>query len=197
MTNKPHHLRIETDRLKNGPLSFESTFPPEFFDLLEDPVYEFHEEVSVNLKAYQAGGNSVVITGDVKTVAQSPCVRCLNSLRVPVTAKVTLVYMHDDRLLETDRYPELVDDDSFYFDGEAIYPMEQLREFLLLELPNLPACEVDEKPDVCSLTGEKLPPRVYGPADAKAENSGKFIHEETNPNSWKAQMKQIREKLGE
>jgi uncharacterized metal-binding protein YceD (DUF177 family) len=181
-------LRFEVLRLKTGAQTYEQEDSPAIYDLQNDPEYTFDEPVRIAL-TLRLIGSTVIMTGTVSTVATAPCARCLESIRIPLNAKVSLAFMTDERLLDRERYPELIDDGSLWYDGEAIYPAEELRELLLLELPQIPACEL-EPGDICPVRNVKITPRVFGPAEEFEEE--KAAAEE---GSLSAQLRKLRKDI--
>jgi len=169
MSTRPP-LKFETERLKNGPQSHTVEVAPDVLELTDDPEFKFADPVKVELTLRMVGNESVLATGHVSTVAQAPCARCLDNLRVPVRAAVTLLYQTDERLKTPEKFPDLFDDNSFWFDGESIEPAEQLREMLLLELPPTTACELD-KADRCPISGKVYKAMVFGPAEEPVEDA--------------------------
>lgn len=188
MTPKPHKFRFETERLKTGPITYDVAEPPALFDLTDDPEYVFDEPVTGTL-TLRLAGTTVLMSGFLRTVAKSPCARCLEPLRVSLRAEVQLTYMDDPRLLDAKTYPELVDDDAHWYDGEMVYPAEQLRELLLLELPPIAACEL-EKGDVCPIRNVKVVTPTFGEADAEAAKA-------VDETSFAGKLKKVRKDLKE
>lgn len=188
MKNKKNRFQFETDRLKDGPVTYEISREPGEFDLLDDPEYRFVDPITGSLKLTLAG-DTVVMQGEIRTVATAPCARCLDDIRLPLSAAVTLAFINDERLLDRESEYALEEENSFYFDGEIIYPMEALRELLLLELPVVPACQLDEG-DVCPFSGKKMGGVVFGEPDERPRT----VNEEAG-NSLREQMEQLRRKL--
>lgn len=186
MAAKPPRFRFETERLKTGPMSYEISQAPGVFDLLEDPEYRFEDPITGTLKLTLVG-DTVVMQGAIATVATACCGRCLETIRIPLRAEVVLAFIHDERLLDREAHPELDEENTHYFDGECVYPMEQLRELLLLELPLIPACELDPG-DLCPVSGKQMGTRVFGPAEEKTgrEEAGNTLHD---------QVEELRRKL--
>ncbi|CAN5438659.1 hypothetical protein BH09SUM1_BH09SUM1_32750 [soil metagenome] len=190
MPAKPQRLKIEAERLKAGAMTYELQEPPVALDLLEDPEYVFDDPITGTLEA-RIVGDTVLLRGTIKTFATSPCGRCLETIRIPLIAHVTLTYMTDERLKDPDRFPDFADDSSYWYDGEIIFPGEQLRENLLLELPSVPACEL-EPGDICPIRGVRMTPPVFGPSDDEVA-----AKDEEDENSLKAQLKRMKKTKGE
>lgn len=199
--------RIEVERLRSGPVDLAVDEPPRTFELDREADLVFDENVTGELR-FALSGKSVLITGKLKTRVAVECVRCLHQLHAPLFVDVSLTYMHDERMLQPKRYPELIGDETIYFDGILIDAREGLRELILLELPPFPACEL-EADNTCPVRGVKVGPMVFGetaqaPATAPepkpqraAKNAKKVAPSEPEPpaNSWKAQLSQARKRL--
>lgn len=186
MNAKPSsRLKFDTERLRTGPIHAEVNEPPEVLELVDDPEYTFEEPVTGALMIRLVGSSTVLVSGTVRTIAKSPCARCLEPIRVPLTAKVELTFMTDERLRDPDRYPELANDTTYWYDGESIYPADALRELLLLELPNIAACELEPN-DFCPIQNRSIGPRVFGPEIVEED--------EEDDNSLRAQLEKLRKK---
>ncbi|MCC5877015.1 MAG: DUF177 domain-containing protein [Candidatus Sumerlaeia bacterium] len=190
--NKPR-FQFETDRLKDGPITYEITRDPTEFDLLEDPEYRFLDPITGTLKL-TAAGDTVVMQGEVRTVATAPCARCLESIRLPLAARVTLAFINDERLIDRESDYSLEEENSFYFDGEMIYPMEPLRELLLLELPVVPSCQLDPG-DLCPVTGRKMGGLVFGAEGSAPDLPAPQNGDDEEGNSLREQVEKLRRKL--
>lgn len=183
-------IKIEAERLRDGPQTIQLKQTPAEFDLVDDPEFRFEDPVTGTLVASYVAG-SVLLKGTIRTVALAPCVRCLEPLRVSLVAEVTFIYMADPRLQDPAKHPDLADDNSFYFDGDILDPTEQLREALLLELPGHPACELEED-RTCPIRGVKVPKIVIGPVEGEGE-----VESEGKPQAgtWSSQLKEIARKM--
>lgn len=187
MGSQQSRFRFETERLKDGPMAHEFSHAPALFDLLDDPEYLFEDPVTGSLKLTLVG-DTVILQGIISTVASAPCGRCLERIRIPLKAQVTLAFINDPRLLDRESHPELDEENTYYFDGEFVHPMEPMRELLLLELPPIPACVLDPG-DICPIHGGKMGARVFGPPEDTAG-------EKKPPgNTLQEQMERLRRQL--
>jgi len=189
MENPPlRAIKFETERLHAAPVTKEISEPPENFDLLDDPEFKFEEPITGELTARIVGSTTVLISGFIRTIAQAPCGRCLEALRLPIRTQIQLTYMTDSRLKEPDKFPDFVDSGSHWYDGESIYPIEQLREALLLELPTTSSCELEED-NTCPVRGEKVGPFVFGPSEEEVASKPE------DPESLASKLKKLRKDL--
>ncbi len=186
-------FKIEAERLRHGPMEYVLAEDPKVFDLQNDPEYRFDDLVRGTIKAQMVGSDTVLLTGDIQTVAAAPCARCLESLRLTLRADVNVAFMTDERLLDPVAYPELHEDPVYWFDGEMVYPAEALRELLLLELPTVPACEL-EPGDICPIRNAKVGPMTFGPASPAGKlSTGEEDMEDDQ--SLKGQLRRLRGQL--
>ncbi len=166
MSAKSPVMKFETERLRTGPMTVDREDPPAAYELLDDPEYRFEKPVQLRIQLSLVG-DTVLIRGSVETVASVECARCLHPIEVPLRAEgIALTYMQDERLLDPAKYPDLAEENTSYYDGEFVYPAEQLRELLLLELPSVPACTLGPG-DICPVRNVKMGPMVFGPPEGE------------------------------
>ncbi|MEQ8822438.1 MAG: YceD family protein [Sumerlaeia bacterium] len=189
-------LRIEVDRALHEPVQLTFDVPPADFELTDDPEFEFHDPVVGDITAKKVGADSLLVSGTVRTVASAGCVRCLHALRLPVNLSVNLIFTRepaDPREMEGD-------DETNFFTGEYIYPAERLREELILALPHLPACELEDS-NFCPIRQERIPPMSFGAEEAPAPepepaNAPQDAAKSATKNaSWQSQLANVRKRL--
>lgn len=133
-------LRIDALKLIDGPIRVDVRETAKSFDLESDPEYEFLGTSSGSV-VFTRVKEDVLARGGITMTVRMRCVRCLEALEVPLTAEVSLLYMHDTQLLDPLYAPDH-SDDVIYYDGVIIEPLADFRELLLLELPAHPRCEL-------------------------------------------------------
>ncbi len=181
-------LRIEVERLKIEPIECNFELSPMEFDLLDDPEYRFEKPIVGQYKAQMAGHHNVYLHGTLSTTVKAACVRCLQELEFPVEVEVKLAFLSRD---EMEKHGETVDkDDPLIYHGDAIYPLEQLREELMVALPQLPKCSYADQKD-CPHWQENISEEPKSKPEPKADNPA--------PNdataAWQNQLADIRKKL--
>ena len=81
-----HQIRIEVELLTHGPVDKDFELAPAAFEIEDDEDFQFPEPVRGKLHAARAG-ESVLVTGELRTRALCTCSRCLEEvvldLRVP------------------------------------------------------------------------------------------------------------------
>lgn len=173
-------LRIEVKKLREAPIDLEIDCPPDHLDLV-DREYRFRKRVT-GMVHFTLVEQRVRGQGFVETIAEAECVRCLCVVEVPIRGIVDVFYENNPALLTPEAQMGALEDETLYwFDGDIVYPEEQLRECLMIELPMLPLCKPDCK-GLCVHCGADL---NEGSCACREEQG-----EELEP--WKAALKQIR-----
>lgn len=191
-------LRIELERLHDGPMRLERVFTAADLDLTQDPEFRFPGPISLELVATIATtGDSILLRGSITTTAQAACVRCLEDLPLDVCARFEIGYLRRPDGWDGRAHR---DDDALYFDGDYLEPLEQLREELMVALPYLPSCTLQDG-DFCPVRGIVVGPMVFGPRDesAGAPAPAPPAIQPKSPNkragNWKDQLADVREHL--
>ena len=179
-------LTIEVDQLQQGPIELSATMTPVQFDVAEDPEFRFDRPIEVEFTARHLGRDSVGLRGTVRTSVVAVCVRCMDELRIPLEAKLDLVFLKRPPRGTEEAESMDKDDDRLFYRGDVVYPLEQLREELLVSLPFLPACVLEDG-DFCPVRQErvKLTTGDEEPAKKKSETT----------NAWQAQLDIVKRKL--
>lgn len=148
------NLKIEIKHLLKSPQYVNIDLQPSELDL-EDTDFRFNSPVTGNI-TFTFANERVIAKGNIHTKVQTQCVRCLGKATVDINAKVDALYENDKELLNNQNivtnHEEQV---RTYYDGEAIYPANELREAIMLELPQLPLCSPDCK-GLCPSCGINL-----------------------------------------
>lgn len=190
-------LSIEVERLRTGAVELDFSLAPAKLDLAGDREFAFESPVVGTARVSLVGTENVRVVGHMSTSAKSACVRCLRDMEVPLEVRFDLVFLPTPSEKDKARFAELRDDEKLYYAGDYVHPAEQLREELLVALPYLPGCERTD-PDVCSITGERLPELHFGDAEEKPEpapvTTKKAAGTDAAP-SWKAQLEGLKRKI--
>ena len=198
-------LSIEVERLRQGAVELDFSLTPAKLDLTGDREFSFEKTVTGTARVSLVGTENVRMVGRMATSARAACVRCLRDMDVPLDVRFDLVFLPEPNEKDKARFVELRDDEKLYYKGDYVHPAEQLREELLVALPYLPGCTRTE-PDVCSITGERLPALNYGVAEEEIEEKPEPVVDpaaskkkgaatsEVVP-SWKAQLEGVKRKI--
>lgn len=118
------------------------------------PVAEWRGAIRASLRV-EKSGSRVSVRGDVSSVVQLECVRCLRTFDLEVASPFTAyadrrgsASSAEEELLERDEY-------MFFHDGRRLDLRESVRETLLLEIPISPRCRED-CPGLCPKCGADL-----------------------------------------
>ncbi len=96
-----------------------------------DAVIEADTPIEVEL-IFEATGNSVVASGELRTVARCCCRRCLETFLAPIVAPVREIF--EVKPVEGETYP---------LHAEHVDLVPLVRDALLLALPLAPLCRLD------------------------------------------------------
>lgn len=147
-------MKVLMRDLREHPVDLEVDCTPQQIDL-SDPDFRFPQNVVGKLHFHLAG-DKVVSEGTVSTRVESDCVRCLKKVFIDIKVPVRTVYENNPELLTPEMQFLGPEEDSLaYFDGEAVEPGPQLRESVLLELPQFPVCDQACK-GLCPVCGANL-----------------------------------------
>ncbi len=190
-------LRIEVERSRHETVELTFELPPSALDLVDDPEFEFRSPVTGHLNARMIAGETIHVRGEIRTQATSTCARCLTELPVPLVAPIDLMFFPEPSAFDRQRFARLEEDEKVYYTGDFLHPGEQLREELMINLPFIPACEL-EAGNICPVTGEKVefPPIASGTAaiDAAESEDPAALPRETG-NSLAAQLARVRKQM--
>jgi uncharacterized protein len=89
-------------------------------------------------------GTDVVVHGKAKADVELPCSRCLEPVKVPLTAEIS-VLMVPAAKIKHEREHEMASSeaDVLPYDGENVVLDDLVRDDLLLEIPMIPLCSED------------------------------------------------------
>lgn len=178
-------IKIDVLKLREGPIDLEIDCLPALLDLV-DREYVFRKRVS-GVVRFSLLEQRVRAKGFVQTVAEAACVRCLKPVEIAIRGELDIFYENNPALKTPEALMGAGDDENFYwFDGETVYPQEQLREALMIELPMLPLCSEGCK-GLCASCGADLNEGPCGCAQRRAEED-----EPIDSADWKAALRKIR-----
>ncbi|MDD4278168.1 DUF177 domain-containing protein [Candidatus Sumerlaeota bacterium] len=179
-------LRVSVSELHDGPLRRELKVTPTALDL-SDSTYRFPFDVELDL-TFGMIHDQVYMKGRATTVALTECVRCLGEARVELVAHVDVVYEKNAELLSVESQALGDADGSLaYFNGEEILFASQIRESLMVELPEMPHCSEDCK-GLCSSCGSNLNQGPCGCASAESESTS----DDCSSQSWQDALRKLK-----
>ncbi len=180
-------FRIDLQRLSKGTIKQDIKVQPEELGLDDVDGFLFENKVTGKLMV-ALGGDDVFVTGTLETTATGQCMRCLGPADCSLKSNIGLTYVKDQRdaelpLDETAKGPVI---DSY--SGDTIEAKEQLRETLLLELPDIPRCSNDCK-GLCPACGANL---NEGACPCEPEDQDEEVPMPDPANEWKDKLRQIK-----
>lgn len=189
MKETPSPLKIETQRLKNGPIEFDFALPPEAFEFEEDPDYRFEHEVTGSVKVTSAGSETVLVTAEMQSVAKANCVRCAEEIEIPIKVNNRFAWFLDPGEAERKREN---DPDKLYYNGEFIDPITAFREELMVELPMLPKCSEKDNAKCFEESQKGISSWTFASPE---KQNGAEATEEKETSSWASQLNDVKSKL--
>jgi len=93
----------------------------------------------------------ILVTGTATTTGDAVCSRCLDPVRIPLTADLQELYAWTAGEAEVDDLGEL----GPHLQGELLDLQPAIRDGLILEMPQAPLCDTD-CPGLCSQCGARL-----------------------------------------
>lgn len=139
------NLRIDLQRLREGDETLVLDDATKLFDL-DDDDWHFEGRITGEL-TFHMQGEDVFATGQLRARARGRCGRCLEEVPVEVTVPFDYIYQPKDQEPRSDVAIEHVTEggpETAYYRGDAIDPLDQIRESILLALPVLPERRADE-----------------------------------------------------
>ncbi|MGF1571898.1 MAG: DUF177 domain-containing protein [Sumerlaeia bacterium] len=186
MKEQQSALRIETQRLKNGPVEFTFEVSATEFGLVDDPEFEFNQNVTGSVRLTSAGAETVLVTAEFQTTAKTICARCAEEIEIPIHANNRFAWFLDpgeaERKLENDP-------DKLYYNGECIDLIPALREELMIDLPMLPKCSANDNPKCFEESQKGINSWTF------ANQNTEGAEAEAEQNSWISQLNDVKKKL--
>lgn len=148
---------LDIHKLERQPIALDQLFPPGRIDFGED-VWQV-EPLEVHGRAELVAGE-MRLRGDLQTVIEVPCARCLEPTRLPVAMDFDLFYRSVQTIARNEEVEIKGDDlDIGFFHGDGLLLKDALREQILLALPMKSIC----RPDCAGLCSQCGRNRNLGP----------------------------------
>jgi uncharacterized metal-binding protein YceD (DUF177 family) len=144
---------IYPERITQQPLEFEESLPASVLEL-EEPLVAQHEPIKASLTVLR-DGESLIVTGQLRTTLKVKCGRCAEWMDWPIHVKRFLLHLE----------PPLSD---------TIDLTPQIREDILLDLPVAASCRLD-KEWRCPITGQLHPEASEPPAPIRGGDAWKEL----------------------
>jgi uncharacterized protein len=147
-------MLLDLTRYRQPTAQFARTFQPSEFGS-EGETYEVREPVALAFEI-QKDKDRFRLVGQVRTVLQLSCSRCLEGYAFPVDAAFDVRYLPVEEA-SADSEAEVAEDDldTSYYRDDQIDLAEMMREQFYLALPMKPLCLPDCK-GLCSQCGTNL-----------------------------------------
>ncbi|NQU42043.1 DUF177 domain-containing protein [bacterium] len=179
-------MRINLEELKKGPLSFEVDLTPQY--LREEVEESICFEAARGSVTFRRISEEIVVTGQLKSTVHTSCARCLEDAVLPIQADVHLYYWPHDPEHEASKIADIDPEEPDFgiYRGEWLEPDEDLREILLVEVPDVILCSANCK-GICPRCGQNLNESLCQ-CEPEAEEAQE---EATPPSLWKDQLRKF------
>lgn len=173
---------IDVEKLRGGSkIELDVRETPAALDLVDLPGVVFEGEISGHL-TYSMSGTDIFIRGRLNARAQSECVRCLEPSTHDLNVKVKLNYLGKSPEDDPSAFDEEIEElDVDYYSGDHLDPLPEIRDAILLELPDLPVCAETCK-GLCPQCGANM---NLSPCTCKSTEP----EPEPEAETWKAKLK--------
>jgi len=144
-------MKVEFRQVKAGGSEFSFSVPATDLEL-EVQGFKFPEPIGIELTATKSG-DEIIFQGNVSTLIEAECARCLELFEKPVSSRLQFVIQFLDV-----GGPEDTGDDDFVVlpkTAEDYDISDRVREAIILELPYKPLCEKSCR-GLCPMCGENL-----------------------------------------
>jgi DUF177 domain-containing protein len=146
-------LQLDLNTIKTPHERFEKVYTPDQFGPTED--FRIASPVSLAFDIFK-DKDQYRLVGDVKSVLELPCSRCLEAFTLPVDQSFDLRYQpHSKNTGEGEREIEEDDLTTAFYTNEAIDLGALIREQFYLALPMKPLCRAECK-GLCPQCGANL-----------------------------------------
>lgn len=154
--------RIDVRRLGSGLTAFSWKEDPAKLGLDAEPG--FLDPIMIEVAARKAGAR-VLLTGTIESLVRLECRRCLEEFGQAVRAEVKVEYREGDPPRR--RLDEIRDDEpeTSWYEHPFIDPAEDLRQILLVAMPDYPVCRADCR-GLCPRCGANLNAAPCGHSEA-------------------------------
>ena len=146
-------MLLDLGKIRTAHERYERVYPPDQFP--GDQEYRIVEPVSLAFDIFK-DKETFRLVGDVKSVLELPCSRCLESFRWPVDGQFDLRYQpHSHNTGDDEREIEEDDLTTAFYENDEIDLGQLMREQFYLSLPMKPLCSDDCK-GLCPRCGKNL-----------------------------------------
>lgn len=179
-------MKIDVQKLQQGPETIVLDHSPKYFDLAGDGDYEILGRIK-GLVTFSLLRDKVLMEGNLEASIRMDCVRCLKKVEIPIHKSFSLFFIKKQEDYVEDSTVEPDEEDLAYYKGKFIHPDGEIRELLLIDLPEYPLCG-DECRGLCPGCGANLNEELCRCASEQKPDDGAM---EEKPSNWKEKIKTI------
>ncbi len=146
-------MKIEVQNLMSGPETVVLDHRPKYFSL-EGEDYEVLDNITGSI-TFSLMGDRVFMKGHLCVRLRVTCVTCLVPVDVSVDKDVCVLYVPSKAATESELHFSPEEDDVAYYQGKVIIPDDDIRDLILIDLPEYPRCREDCR-GLCPRCGANL-----------------------------------------
>jgi uncharacterized protein len=139
-------MKFHTHQLAQGPVDLPIKCTPAEI-ALNDTDVRFVGDVTGSMRFTQVDSGRVLMQGTFEAMLQFDCVRCLEVAMTTTQGEITAIYeaVKKDKVAEIDPFDDPADHAMVTFNGDTLDPSPQIREAVMLGVPEFPICRPDCK----------------------------------------------------
>lgn len=144
-------MKIDIKNLKEGINEFNLNETPEEIGFKPEDA-EFEKLISSDIEVNKIG-EKFIVKGEIKTVMDLECSRCLEKFKYNINANFKLIYIKD----KISKYGEINKEemDEITFTEDILNVDDDVRQTIILEIPMKPVCKETCK-GLCPNCGKNL-----------------------------------------
>jgi DUF177 domain-containing protein len=145
-------MKIDIQKLHSAPYTITLDHVPGYLDM-EGGDYEVTGRIKGSL-TFSIVGSKVYMSGRLKATIRMECARCLSPVDFNVDKEVSLYYLKKSEKPDSEDL-RLDENEVSYFSGKILAPEKDIRDLLLVDLPDYPHCK-ESCLGLCPVCGANL-----------------------------------------
>lgn len=146
-------MKIDVQNLHSGPVTINLNHSPKYFDLTGEDI-----RITDNIQGvltFSLIKDKVQMQGFLKTRISMDCIKCLEPIEIDIKKDVTLYFIHKSDEKGKEDILNLEEIETSYYQDMIIIPDNDIRELILVEIPDYPCCSETCK-GLCPSCGKNL-----------------------------------------
>ncbi len=179
-------VKIDVQKLQQGAEIIVLDHSPKYFDLADGEDYEILGRIKGQV-TFSLLQDKVLMEGNLDATFRMDCIRCLKKVEIPIQKSFSMFFIKKQEDYVEDSAVDPDEEDVGFFKGKFIHPDNDIRELLLIDLPDYPLCG-DECRGLCPGCGANLNKEPCRCAPEQKPDEGAM---EEKASDWKEKIKTI------